>query len=83
MGPLGKHLAASTLPVHCQESLHLPGWQEFLAKVQLMDLESALTGVNVTPEVLGHVVHTTCGHFPGETSSSSLVAAPRSKWPTT
>ena len=59
MGPLGKHLAASTLPVHCQETLHLAGWQDFLGKVQLMDLESALTGVNVTPEVLEHIVHTT------------------------
>lgn len=59
MDPLGKHLAASALPVACQAERHVEGWKEFLDKVQKMDLESALTGVNVTPEVLGHIVHTT------------------------
>lgn len=59
MAPLGKHLAASTLPASCQASPHFAGWQEFLEKVQKIDLESALTGVNVTPEVLEHIVHTT------------------------
>jgi hypothetical protein len=59
MGSLGKHLAASTLPVDCLAGPHLTGWEEFLGKVQLVDLESALTGVNVTPKVLSHIVHTT------------------------
>lgn len=59
MDPLGKHLAASVLPAACQDDSHIAGWQGFLDKVQMMDLESALTGVNVTPEVLGHIVHTT------------------------
>lgn len=59
MGPLGLHLAASSLPAQCEADPHLAGWTEFLNKVQKMDLESALTGVNVTPDVLGHIVHTT------------------------
>lgn len=59
MDPLGKHLAASTLPAVCQCEPHLTGWLQFLEKVQKMDLESALTSVNVTTEVLGHIVHTT------------------------
>ncbi|WP_374336097.1 SIR2 family protein [Methyloversatilis sp.] len=59
MGPLGEHLAASTLPIAYQADPHLYGWREFLDKVQTMDLESALTGVTVTPEVLEHIVHTT------------------------
>lgn len=59
MDPLGKHLAASTLPAVCQGEPHLTGWLQFLEKVQKMDLESALTSVNVTTEVLGHIVHTT------------------------
>lgn len=59
MGHLGMHLAASTLPAACQVDPHLMGWKEFLEKLQKMDLESALTDVNVTPEVLGHIVHTT------------------------
>ncbi|MDM0110069.1 SIR2 family protein [Variovorax sp. J22R24] len=59
MDPLGKHLAASNLPTTCQADPHLTGWKEFLEKVQKMDLESALTEVNVTPEVLGHIVNTT------------------------
>ena len=59
MGPLGECLAESTLPIGCRADPHLVGWKEFLAKVQQMDLESALTGVNVTPPVLDHIVHTT------------------------
>ena len=59
MDPLGKHLAASKLPASCDAGPHLAGWQDFLDKVQKMDLESALTGVNVTPEVLEHIVYTT------------------------
>lgn len=59
MGPLGKHLASSILPAPCQSEPHLTGWRDFLDKVQKMDLESALTGVNVTPEVLEHIVHAT------------------------
>lgn len=59
MNPLGKHLAASILPAAYQINPHLIGWKEFLDKVQKMDLESALTAVNVTPEVLAHIVHTT------------------------
>lgn len=59
MDPLGRHLAASILPATCQTEPHLAGWGDFLDKVQKMDLESALTGVNVTPEVLEHIVHTT------------------------
>lgn len=59
MDPLGKHLAVSTLPAVCQGEPHLTGWLQFLEKVQKMDLESALTSVNVTTEVLGHIVHTT------------------------
>lgn len=59
MDPLGKHLAASTLPAVCQCEPHLTGWLQFLENVQKMDLESALTSVNVTTEVLGHIVHTT------------------------
>lgn len=59
MDPLGKHLAASTLPASCDTGPHVEGWREFLGKVQKMDLESALTGVNVTPEVVKHIVHTT------------------------
>lgn len=59
MDSLGKHLAASMLPAHCNTEHHLAGWQDFLDKVQKMDLESALTGVNVTPEVLEHIVRTT------------------------
>ena len=59
MGPLGSHLAASILPADCQFDPHLIGWTGFLDKVQKMDLESALTDVNVTPQVLKHIVHTT------------------------
>lgn len=59
MAPLGQHLASSTLPLACQTDPHLMGWREFQDKVQKMDLESALTSVNVTPEVLQHIVHTT------------------------
>jgi SIR2-like domain len=59
MDPLGKHLAASTLPATCLADPHIAGWREFLDKVQRMDLESALSGVNVTHEVLRHIVHTT------------------------
>jgi hypothetical protein len=59
MDPLGTHLAASVLPAACQAEPHLLGWREFLCNLQKMDLESALTGVNVTPEVLEHIVHTT------------------------
>lgn len=59
MGPLGKHLAESILPDACQAEPHLKGWMDFLDKVQKLDLESALTGVNVTPEVLDHIVQTT------------------------
>ncbi|WP_205962285.1 SIR2 family protein [Neopusillimonas aestuarii] len=59
MDLLGKHLAASTLPAVCQSEPHLTGWLQFLENVQKMDLESALTSVNVTTEVLGHIVLTT------------------------
>lgn len=59
MEPLSKHLAASTLPASCLVDPHLVGWQQFLDKIRTTDLESALTGVNVTPEVLGHIVRTT------------------------
>ncbi|WP_315139138.1 SIR2 family protein [Achromobacter marplatensis] len=59
MYPLGEHLAASSLPAPCQGEAHLLGWQQFLDKVQKMDLESALSGVNVTPEVLDHIVRAT------------------------
>ena len=59
MDPLGMHLAASILPASCNTEAHLMGWRDFLDKVQKMDLESALTSVNVTPEVLEHIVHTT------------------------
>jgi hypothetical protein len=53
------HLATSALPAICETEPHLAGWRDFLDKVQTMDLEAALTGVNVTPEVLSHIVHTT------------------------
>lgn len=59
MGPLGKHLAESTLPVTCQTEPHLEGWRQFLERVQKMDLESALTSINVTTGVLEHIVRTT------------------------
>lgn len=59
MDALGKHLVASNLPAACQADPHFMGWKEFLDKVQKMDLESALTGINVTREVLEHIVHTT------------------------
>ncbi|MEJ8838179.1 SIR2 family protein [Ramlibacter sp. AN1133] len=59
MGALGRHLASSILPAGCEAAPHATAWRDFLGKVQVMDLESALTGVNVTPEVLGHIVNTT------------------------
>lgn len=59
MDPLGRHLAETALPAACHAEVHQAAWQIFLDKIQTMDLESALTNVHVTPEVLRHIVHTT------------------------
>lgn len=59
MWPLGQHLSTSTLPSDCAGQADIEGWSEFLKKISIQDLESALTGVTVTEPVLRHIIKTT------------------------
>ena len=59
MWPLGQHLRGSNLPSTCNAPEDVDTWRAFLDTVQREDLESALTHVHVTGQVLAHIVNTT------------------------
>lgn len=59
MGPLGQHLSRSELPPTCQNEADQQAWLQFLERIRVQDLESALSEVQVTPPVLSHIVDTT------------------------
>ncbi|MFC5710579.1 MULTISPECIES: SIR2 family protein [Acinetobacter] len=59
MGLLGEHLQNSILPLSCEDDKHKECWQEFLERLKIEDLESALTNISATDEVTDHIVSTT------------------------
>lgn len=58
MGELGRYLANSYLPASLGVE-DINGWDEFREKIQILDLESALTEVSLTAAVTQHIIRTT------------------------
>lgn len=58
MWPLGQHLINSTLPDGLTAK-DLTGWDAFKSGLSTKDLESALTDIEITAAVTGHIVNTT------------------------